>query len=98
MYAKYKDKGLNVIAVNTQDSASAIQKFRKELKLTMPLLLGLASPVSVPKQYGIIVTPTSYVLDKNGKVVAQIIGYDEEGIKKALVHLGVGELPVRTHE
>lgn len=75
--------------MNTQDSSSAIRQFRKDFKLTMPLLLGSGDPRSVPKQYGIIVTPTNYVLDKNGKVVAQIIGYDEEAMLEALKKLGI---------
>ncbi len=76
-----------------------ISDFRKELKLTMPLLVGgtLSSPVpptrsgddSVPSKYGVVVNPTNYVLDKDGKVVAQIIGGDMEAIRAALAKLGV---------
>ena len=75
--------------MNTQDSSSAIRQFRKDFKLTMPLLLGSGDPKSVPKLYGVVVTPTNYVLDKDGKVVAQIIGGDMDAINEALAKLGV---------
>jgi len=48
-----------------------ISDFRKELKLTMPLLVGGTGEDSVGKKFGVVVNPTNYVLDKDGKVVAQ---------------------------
>ena len=89
MYKKYKSQGLNVIAVNTRDDIAAIQEFRKELKLTMPLLTNSGKPESVSKQYGVLASPTNYIVDKNGKITAWFIGYDEKGMKKALADLGI---------
>jgi len=66
-----------------------ISEFRKEMKLTMPLLVGGTGDDSVPSKYGVVVNPTNYVLDKDGKVVAQIIGGDMEAIRAALAGLGV---------
>ncbi len=66
-----------------------ISDFRKELKLTMPLLVGGTGEDSVGKKFGVVVNPTNYVLDKDGKVVAQIIGGDMEAIRAALAELGV---------
>ena len=64
----------------------------------MPLVLGGIGEDSVATQYGVLAYPTNYVLDKDGRVVAQIIGYDEEEIKKALARLGIGEPPVRKYD
>lgn len=89
MYKKYKSQGLNVIAVSTRDDMEAIQKFRKELELTMPLLQNQGKKDTVSKQYGVGPTPTNYIIDKDGKVVASFIGYDEKGMKKALADLGI---------
>ena len=89
MYKKYKSQGLNVIAVNTEDTLSAIQDYRAELKLTMPLVTNSGKPESVAKLYGVLASPTNYIVDKNGKITASFIGYDEQGMKKALADLGI---------
>ena len=39
--------------------------------------------------YGVQAYPTNYVVDSKGKVVFRCVGFDEEGIKKALAQLGV---------
>ena len=82
-------KGLNVIGVNLDDSLEQVKSFRKELKLTMPLVLGGGGDKGVSKMYGVRGFPTNYVLDKDGTVVAQIIGGDMDAIKEALAKLGV---------
>ena len=66
-----------------------ISDFREELELSMPLLVGGEGDDSVGAKYGVVATPTNYVLDKDGKVVAQIIGGDVEAIRAALAELGV---------
>lgn len=89
MYEKYKSQGLNVIAVSTKDDMAAIQEFRETMKLTMPLLQNQGKKETVSKQYGVQVTPTNYIIDKDGKVAASFIGYDEKGMKSALAKLGI---------
>lgn len=66
-----------------------ISEFRKELKLSMPLLVGGTGDDSVGKKFGVVVNPTNYVLDKDGVVIAQIIGGDMDAIRAALAELGV---------
>jgi len=89
MYAKYHDKGLNIVGVNTMDSQDEIQKFRKEFKLTMPLVTNDNEGKSVGKQYGVVAAPTNYVIDKDGVVKASFVGYNEAALKKALKELGI---------
>ncbi|MCH7945145.1 MAG: TlpA family protein disulfide reductase [Armatimonadetes bacterium] len=84
-----RSEGLNVIGISTQDTMEEISDFRKEFKLTMPLVVGGTGDDSVPRKYGIVAAPTNYVLDKDGKVVAHIIGGDMEAIRAALAELGV---------
>jgi peroxiredoxin len=91
IYDKFRTKGLNVIGVNYGDPLDAIQEFRKEFKLTMPLLQGGKGDTSVSKTYGVRAYPTNYVLDKDGKVYAQFVGYDEKALLKALADLGIKE-------
>ena len=47
------------------------------------------SDKSVSKLFGIKGYPTNYVLDKDGKVVAHIIGGDMGAIREALAGLGI---------
>jgi len=78
-----------VIGVNYGDSPADVRDFRKELKLSMTLAMGGRGEDSVSAKYGVAVYPTNYVLDKDGKVVAQIIGYDEKAMLAALEALGI---------
>ena len=89
MFKKYKSKGLNVVGVNYGDTAAEVRDFRKEFKLTMTLAMGGEGEDSVSTTFGVLAYPTNYILDKDGKVVAQIIGYDEEAMLAALETLGI---------
>lgn len=40
-------------------------------------------------QYRVEAYPTNYVLDSSGKVVFRSVGFDEDGIRKALAKLEV---------
>ena len=84
-----QSKGLNVIGINYNDTLADVQTFRKKFKLTMPLVLGGGGDEGLSEVFGIKGFPTNYVLDKDGKVVAQIIGGDMEAIREALAKLGV---------
>ena len=39
--------------------------------------------------YGVQAYPANYLVDSKGNVVFRSVGFDEEGIKKALAGLGV---------
>lgn len=84
-----QSQGLNVIGINYNDTLEDVQTFRKQFELTMPLVLGGGGDKSVSKLYGIKGYPTNYVLDKDGKVVAHIIGGDMGAIREALAGLGI---------
>jgi hypothetical protein len=42
----------------------------------------------VAEKYGVVAYPTNYILDKNGKVVAALVGFDEATLKSKLRGLG----------
>lgn len=84
-----KSKGLNVIAVNFSDSAQAVRDFRKEFNLSMPIALGGNGEDSIAMKFGVMAFPTNYVLDSEGKVVAQFVGYDEKSLLESLKKLGI---------
>ena len=78
-----------MVAVNYGDSAADVRDFRKEFKLTMTLAMGGDGEKSVSTAYHVSLYPTNYILDKDGKVVAQVVGYDEKAMLAALETLGI---------
>ncbi|MBF0507091.1 MAG: TlpA family protein disulfide reductase [Nitrospirae bacterium] len=74
IYEKYRDKGFVVLAVSIDEgptAVSAVSKFVKEFNITYPVLLddGKAS-----RQYQLISIPTSFIVDKQGKLRNKHIG------------------------
>jgi hypothetical protein len=76
-------------AVNGFETAEVAQKFRKDMKLTIPFVLGGSGDKGVSKVYGVVAYPTTYILDKDGVVKAQIVGGDTATMRKVLADLGV---------
>lgn len=70
IYDAWKDKGLIVLEIDLQESASAVQQFMTDNKLTLPTLLDSDGQVS--KAYAVTVIPTTYFVDKGG-VIRQIV-------------------------
>lgn len=66
-YALYKDKGLQVVSISIDKDANAWKKAVKEEQLQWPNFL---SP-TVADQYRVKAVPTMYLLDSEGKVVAE---------------------------
>jgi len=94
LYAELKDKGLELIAINSGDPEETINKYAKESGFTFKIGMG-EKPASdgknyqVPTLYGVQAYPTNYVLDGEGKVIFRSVGFNEEGLRGALEKLGV---------
>ena len=85
-----KDKGLNLVAVNLGDSDEVINKYVKEGGFAFPIVKGEKKQAgSVFEKYGVQAFPTNYLLDKDGNVVFRSVGFDEEGLRKALEGMGL---------
>ena len=72
LYAKYKAKGLEILAVNSGDGAPEVLAFMKDLDLSFPVVLDRDGKVS--RAYGIQAIPTSYLLDREGNVLTRLVG------------------------
>jgi len=77
LYQKYKSDGVGFLGVNLYDSASTAGSFEKEKGVTYPSVLDrdtgsvlLAFSKTVPPK----ATPTTLVIDKQGRVAARILG------------------------
>lgn len=88
LQTKYAPQGLQIVGVADDDSAEkTIADFTHKMKINYPVLLATEK---VEDQYGGLEgLPTSFFIDRSGKVVDVIIGIDsesrlEDSIKKAL--------------
>ncbi|MFN8451597.1 MAG: cytochrome c biogenesis protein CcdA [Anaerolineae bacterium] len=71
-FASRASDGLLIVGVNNAETAEDIAGFRDEFSLTFPLLVD--SDASIQKLYGIAAYPSTYVLDRDGVIVAQQFG------------------------
>lgn len=72
VYAKFKNQGLVVLAVDLQEGPAAVKRYAHELGLTFPIALDQSGRIGVT--YGARGIPTSYLIDRSGDVVAGTIG------------------------
>lgn len=78
--AHYADKGLRVYAVNMDEDPRQIGPFLQETKVTLPILLeqdGL-----VEKSLGVKLMPTTFLLDRQGRLRHRHEGFAEEFLQK----------------
>ena len=64
--------GFAMVAVNLQEDAARVQGFADELELSFRILLDSSGEISAT--YGARTLPMSYIIDKDGSILARIIG------------------------
>jgi peroxiredoxin/Cu/Ag efflux protein CusF len=73
LYRRYKDHGLEVLAVNLDAATtSKVQAFAGELAMTFRV--GLDPSSSIARTYRVAGLPTTYLIDRAGNVVVQEVG------------------------
>jgi len=87
-YEKYKDKGYEMIALSIDANIDDIFEFQK--KNDYPWLVGSdvksmdAGLVDYHAYYGIQGVPTTFLLDRDGKVIFRMVGSDDERLNREL--------------
>ena len=96
VYQAVKDKGVVVLGVCVYDEKEAYQKWVPEKKNQYHFTFAYDPAARTDKsiagsKYNADSIPTTYVIDKQGKVAAAIVGYDENDkrLEEALAKLGV---------
>ena len=82
LHQKLKNKDFAMVTINLQESASRVKGFFKELKLSFTALLDTTGEVGAA--FGIRAIPTTYILDKTGRIVGQANGPREWDSKEAI--------------
>lgn len=65
-------RGLSILAVNIQESPSTVAAWARERKVTVPILLDPDGEVT--RQYGVIATPTTFLIDREGRLLGRVVG------------------------
>jgi len=71
----YQTNGKNnftVLAINNSESLDKVTTFRQQLKLTFPMVMDAKGELQ--REYGVVSYPSTYVLDKEGVIIAKQFG------------------------
>jgi thiol-disulfide isomerase/thioredoxin len=75
LHEELNEEGLVILAVDLQESKEQVSRFADELDLTFTILMDKTGTVGA--QYGARSIPTTYLIDREGKIFARAIGARE---------------------
>ncbi len=88
LYEEYKDDGLVVVGVGLDKGGERVLKpFAESNNMSYPVLVG--NP-SIQAEYGVTGIPTTFILDRNGRISAKHVGFHPsmaDGMKSEIVRL-----------
>lgn len=77
LYDKYQKQGVSFVGVNIFDQPDAVLSFDKKYKITYPSVMDVdsgAARIAFAGRVPPTSTPTTFVLDRKGRVAARILG------------------------
>jgi thiol-disulfide isomerase/thioredoxin len=74
LYEKLKSKGFVIVAVDVMEESKTVSAFVKANRMTFPVVLDADGKVG--GEYDARSIPTNYLVDRKGKILARIVGYD----------------------
>jgi len=69
---RYRDRGVEVLAIHVQDTAVDVRKFIRANKVTYPVALD--PKLVIGNRYGFKGTPYTVVIDRQGEMVSRVHG------------------------
>lgn len=80
----YADRGVQFIGINERDQKAAALSYLDEFKVTYPSIYDPGSSIAYP--FKVNYMPHTYVIDRNGRIAAEIIGalFKESDLKDVL--------------
>jgi peroxiredoxin len=90
LWQKYKDRGFSIVAVEAARDTERATKFIEENTLTYHMLETEEENDVVDDVFDVHVFPTSFLIDKEGKIMYCHIGFeegDEEGFEQEILSL-----------
>jgi peroxiredoxin len=72
LYQRFLDRDIEFLAVDIQEDRNTVSAFMRKFELTFPALLDGTGRIS--NQYGIRSIPTTFIIDRDGNIIASVIG------------------------
>jgi alkyl hydroperoxide reductase subunit AhpC len=72
LHRELSPRGLSVVAVNIREPRSTVAAWAHEKKVTIPILLDTDGEVT--REYGVVATPTSFLIDPEGRLLGRMVG------------------------
>ena len=72
VHTEFKDRGLVVLPISIEEGRRKVSGWTDKQKLTLPLLLDPDGDASAA--YKITATPTAFLINREGRVVAKAVG------------------------
>lgn len=90
LYDQFKEKGLEIVAIDKGDTDEAVKKVVQENKMTFRVLVDRADrEFAVGDRFGVVAYPTNFLIDGDGKVLWRGSGFDEREIMTELKKAGI---------
>lgn len=90
MHRDLESEGLSIVGVSTYDNASDVRNFWKDLRQDYTSLLGDSG---VESKFAVSGLPTTFIIDRDGRIRAKIIGERKREVFEAAVKPLLGESP-----
>ncbi len=72
VYTRYRDQGLIILAINVRQERPTVDAFVGKLNISYDTLLDIEGEVA--RSYAVMGLPTTYFVDRGGKLKSKIIG------------------------
>ena len=82
LHQRFKDKDFVMVAINLQESAERVNQFYKKHQLTFTTLLDITGDVGAALSINAI--PTTFILDKTGRIIGKALGPREWESEKSI--------------
>ena len=78
LYAAYREKGLEIVGVSLDDGPEVVRSFVKQKGIPYPV--GLGSQSLAQLYGGIRGIPTTFLIDKQGRIAKMYVGYQDKSV------------------
>ncbi|MDR3166922.1 MAG: TlpA family protein disulfide reductase [Treponema sp.] len=72
LYQRFKERGFEIVAVNYRENRKTVDAFTEQYNLTFPITLDPSGRIN--GLYGVDAFPTTYIIDREGKIVTRVVG------------------------
>ena len=72
LHRELSPHGLSVVAVNIQENQTIVAAWAREKNISVPIVLDTDGKVT--REYGVMATPTSFLVDRHGRLLGRMIG------------------------